>query len=220
MLTTPPWVTCCCLAHSKGAGASSKQSLPSKNINKLFTHPILTCPATHSSPSSDSSADKFSCTVLGCLRSFKSKTSITHHLCTEHAQNPSHLPPLTAPSSSTSSELPIGYACPSSSLSLFFLHDRSQSSHNSLADSQADIGYEHNPDFSYYNDDNFVPSGLDRPHHNAMHLPSNHSPPSHDNSQPAHGTPPPVHLNQASDHNGTSGYIKWLYHPLINGWFF
>jgi hypothetical protein len=47
MLTTPPWVTRCCLAHSKGAGASSKQSLPSKNINKLFTHPILTRPQQH-----------------------------------------------------------------------------------------------------------------------------------------------------------------------------
>src|SRR5882762_2155346 len=93
-------------------------------------------------------------------------------------------------------------------------------SHNSLADEQVDVGYEPNPDFSYYDNDNFVPSGSDGPHHNAMHSPSNHSPPSRDNSQPAHGTPPPVHLNQASDHNGTSGCVKWLYHPLINGRFF
>ena len=49
MLTAPPQVTRCCLAHSKGAGASSKRSLPSKNINELLTmtHLILRlAPAT------------------------------------------------------------------------------------------------------------------------------------------------------------------------------
>jgi hypothetical protein len=49
MLTAPLHVACCCLAHSKGAGTSSKQGLPSKNINKLLTmtHLILClAPAT------------------------------------------------------------------------------------------------------------------------------------------------------------------------------
>ena len=172
---------------------------------------------SRSSPSPDSSAHRFPCTVLGCLRSFKSKAAVTRHSRAEHAQNPSRRPPLTAPSSPTNSEPPVGSRS-SSCLPLFFPDDRSQSPHNNLADDQADVGYEPNPDFSYYDNDNFVPSGSDGLHHNAMHSPSNHS--SCDNSQPAHGTPPPVHLNQASDHNGTSGRVKRLYHPLINGRFF
>ena len=124
---------------------------------------------------------------------FLQKQRQCHSSRAEHAQNPSCPPPLTAPSSPTNSEPPVG-SHPSSSLPLFFPDDQSQSPHNNLADDQVDVGYEPNPDFSYYDNNNFIPSGSDGPHHNAMHSPSNHSPLFHNNSQPAHSAPPPVYL--------------------------
>ena len=125
---------------------------------------------------------QFHCTFEGCLHSFNKKSALTQHLHSQHISCPT---PVVAPMSPLHSDPQTPqHSHPTLVTAPLSSHHSYPKTHQASVGSHSPLFFPDNDhphiDFHYDNDD-FIPLGLEESHQDGSHLPSSGLSPAHDN---------------------------------------